>query len=211
MLDDGSLAAAGSVVVAAGPWTPALVDPGGRWRPIRPMWGVVVELELGDDAPSHVLEAGVVDVDGAELPTSGFSLVTAGGRSSLGSTYLPEAPDPAAWEPRLRAQGARFVPAIAAAPTTGLRACARPVSLDGRPLAGPVPGVAGLFVAAGHGPWGLSTGPATAAHVAALVAGEADPRSPLVARATAADRFGRAARLGLSPGRPCTRRRAPGP
>jgi glycine/D-amino acid oxidase-like deaminating enzyme len=190
LLDDGSVATAGTVVVAAGPWTPAVIDPGGSWRPIRPMWGVVVELALGDRAPSHVLEAGVVDVHGAELPESGFSLVTAGGRSSMGSTYLAEPPNPAAWEPRLRAQGARYVPAITGAPTTGLRACARPVSLDGRPLAGPVPGVTGLFVAAGHGPWGLSTGPATAAHVAALVAGEADPRPPMVAAATAADRFG---------------------
>jgi glycine/D-amino acid oxidase-like deaminating enzyme len=50
--------------------------------------------------------------------------------------------------------------------------------------------VDGLFVAAGHGPWGLSTGPATAAHVAALVAGEPDPRDPLTAAGTASDRFG---------------------
>jgi glycine/D-amino acid oxidase-like deaminating enzyme len=72
----------------------------------------------------------------------------------------------------------------------GLRACARPLALDGRPLVGPVPGADGLFVAAGHGPWGISTGPASAAHVAALVLGEPDPREPDVRAATDAARFG---------------------
>jgi glycine/D-amino acid oxidase-like deaminating enzyme len=71
-----------------------------------------------------------------------------------------------------------------------VRACARPLALDGRPLVGPVPGVEGLFVAAGHGPWGISTGPASAAHVAALVLGESAPRSASVAAATDAARFG---------------------
>ena len=48
----------------------------------------------------------------------------------------------------------------------------------------------GLFMAAGHGPWGISTGPASAAHVAALVLGEPDPREPGVRAATDAARFG---------------------
>ena len=191
-LEDGSTVPAGAVVVAAGPWTAALIDPSGTWRPIAPRWGVVVELELGDAAPTHILEAGAVDDDGLGLPEVGFSLVTAAGRSSLGTTYLREEPDPRGWEPRLREQGARYVPAMAASPTLGLRACARPVAADGRPLAGHVPGFDGLYVAAGHGPWGLSTGPATAAHVAALVAGEPDPRSSLVAAGTASERFGAA-------------------
>jgi glycine/D-amino acid oxidase-like deaminating enzyme len=33
---------------------------------------------------------------------------------------------------------------------------------SGRPFIGPVAGVAGLFVCAGHGPWGISTGPGSA-------------------------------------------------
>ena len=45
-------------------------------------------------------------------------------------------------------------------------------------------------MAAGHGPWGISTGPASAAHVAALVLGEPDPREPRVRAATDAARFG---------------------
>jgi glycine/D-amino acid oxidase-like deaminating enzyme len=196
---DGAIIRPGAVVVAAGPWTPDVVDPTGAWRPIVPFWGVLVELALAA-APRHVLEEADVetaihpdgDLAGDAGGASGFSLVPAGGgRSSLGSTFLPSEPDPEAWEPRLRARGATYLAAIADARRTGLRACARPLALDGRPLVGAVPGVPGLYVAAGHGPWGISTGPASAAHVAALVLGEPDPRSPEVAAGTAAGRFGR--------------------
>ncbi len=193
----GTVEPAAVVVVTAGPWSPALVDDTGAWRPIRSLWGVIVELELGDAAPRHVLEEAEVEAaiapDAAarrEEGSVGFSLVTAAGRSSLGSTFLPVEPDPRAYEARLRARGIRYLPAIAAAPTRGLRACARPVSLDGRPLVGAVPGTDGLFIAAGHGPWGISTGPASALHVAALALGEPDPRDPAVRAATDASRFG---------------------
>ena len=49
--------------------------------------------------------------------------------------------------------------------------CARPLSLDGRPLVGRVPGTEGLWVAAGHGPWGISTGPASGRLLADLLDG----------------------------------------
>ena len=183
---DGRMVAAGSVVVAAGPWTPEVIDPSGRWRPIRPFWGVVVELEL-DEPPRHVLEGAGIDAaidparaigedDGDEDDGAvDFSLVTFSGRSSLGSTFLPFEPDPTAYVERLRAIGARYLPAIADTPTLGLRACARPLAFDGRPLVGAVPGVERLFVAAGHGPWGLSTGAASGRHIACDVLGTRDP------------------------------------
>ena len=101
----------------------------------------------------------------------GFSLVTADGLSALGSTFLPEAPEPSAVVGRLRSRGARYVPAIAAAPVVGTRTCARPVSPDGRPLIGRIPGVRNAYVAAGHGPWGISTGPGSARLIADLVLG----------------------------------------
>ncbi|HEY6570452.1 MAG TPA: FAD-dependent oxidoreductase [Candidatus Limnocylindrales bacterium] len=189
--------AAGYVVVTAGPWSPGVIDPTGAWRPILPFWGVIVELELASP-PRHVLEE--ADIDAAIEPdgglandaggATGFSFVTVAGRSSLGSTFLPFEPDPPAYEPRLREGGARYLPAIAGSTTRGLRACARPLALDGRPLVGAVPGIDGLFVAAGHGPWGISTGPASARHVAALLLGEPDPRTPGVAAGTDAARFG---------------------
>ena len=88
---------------------------------------------------------------------------------------MPERPDPERVAPLLRERGARFVPALARIPSGPVRACARPLSADGRPLLGRVPGHERVFVAAGHGPWGISLGPASARLVADLVLGRAEP------------------------------------
>jgi glycine/D-amino acid oxidase-like deaminating enzyme len=175
VLDDGRRIDAAAVVVAAGPWTPALIDPTGRWRPIRPLWGVVATIEL-ERPPHHVLEEAESGIEpGAEIVTDdpglAFSLITADGASSLGSAFLDDEPEAAALVPALIARGARFVPEIGQAPTRGFRQCARPLSADGRPLIGRVPWVEGLWVGAGHGPWGISTGPASGRLLADLVGG----------------------------------------
>jgi glycine/D-amino acid oxidase-like deaminating enzyme len=174
---DGSTLPAGDVLVAAGPWTPSIVDPTGGWRPIVRRWGVVVPVGL-EDPPRHVLEEAEISIEpGAGEAASdaeaghAFSLVTADGSSSLGSTFLAQEPDPVATVPSLARRGARFVPAIADARLGPPRRCARPLSLDGRPLIGRVPGVDRLWIAAGHGPWGISTGPASGRLVADLIDG----------------------------------------
>ena len=179
---------AGLVLVAAGPWSPEVIDPSGRWRPIRPQWGVVVEVALAEP-PRKVLEQAGIDeaIEPGGLDTElDFSLVSAAGTSSLGSTFLAAEPDVAAWVPRLIEHGARFVPAIAGAVVGRVRACGRPLSFDGRPLVGRVPGTDGLWIAAGHGPWGISTGPASARQVADAILG--DPAA--LPDATDAGRFG---------------------
>lgn len=196
VLVDGRRIAAGAVVAAAGPGTPALVDPTGRWRPIRPLWGVVVEADL-PVTPVHVLEeAGIeaaigVPADGGAVagpmphagapthaPDADFSIVPQPVTSAVGSTFLEAEPDPAAWVERLLTGAARFVPSIADAPIRGTRACARPQSADGLPLVGPVPGRRDLYVCSGHGPWGISTGPASARLVADLLLGRAPAIPP---------------------------------
>jgi glycine/D-amino acid oxidase-like deaminating enzyme len=189
---DGRLEGAGAVVVAAGPWTPELVDPTGAWRPIRPSWGVVASVAL-DGPPRHGLEAIDITIEPGHEEEAGsraaddtveFSLVPAAGSSALGSTFLPDEPDPAIWVDALRRVGARYVPRVADAPLVGLRCCARPVSLDGRPLIGPAPWVDGLWIAAGHGPWGISTGPGSARLIARAILGDgaADIPADLAAR-----------------------------
>ncbi len=186
VLVDGRLLPAGAVLAAAGPWTPVLLDPTGRWTPIRPRWGVVVEAEL-DHPPAHVMEeAGIEAVldtmpaGVAEMSDSvEFSLVPLPGASAVGSTFLPAEPDPATWMESILVRASSFVPGVADAPIRGVRACARPQSTDGRPLVGAVPGRRNLFVCAGHGPWGISTGPASARMVADLILGGA-PAIPAV-------------------------------
>ena len=175
---DGRVEPAGIVVVAAGPWTPELVDPTGAWRPIRPSWGVIANVAL-DVAPRHGLEAIDITIEPGDEPATRtaddaveFSLVPAAGSSALGSTFLPDEPDPAAWVDALRRVGARYVPRVAGARVVAVRCCARPVSRDGRPLVGRVPWTDDLWVLAGHGPWGISTGPGSARLVARAIHGD---------------------------------------
>jgi len=184
VLDDGTPITAGAVLVAAGPWSPALVDPSGGWRPIRSTYGVTIQLRIAGGGPRHIVEEGVEsdsvnrvrdatersakpDVD--EDPFSLFSIASAGGVSTVGSTFFPEEPDPARIGSLLLRRAATFVPSVIEAELVGRRMCARPQSVDGRPFIGAVDGTAGLFVCAGHGPWGISTGPASAALAARAV------------------------------------------
>lgn len=193
-LGSGRTVVADTVVVAAGPWTPAIVDPSGGWQPIRPRWGVVVSVTLATP-PRHVLEEAEIEIEppGAAVEAPGgraFSLVTADGVSSLGSTFLDHEPDPPALVGDLVNRGAVFVPAIAGVATGAVRACARPLSADGRPLVGQIPWIDGLWIVAGHGPWGISTGPASGRLVADLITGV------VAAPPAALD----PARFGVSPG-----------
>jgi glycine/D-amino acid oxidase-like deaminating enzyme len=194
---------AGAVVVAAGPWAPAIVDPTHAWWPIRPSWGVVASLAIAG-APRHGLEAIDITIEPSDgdLPDGHaaavdrpavdaaveFSLVPAVGTSALGSTFLPDEPDPRAWLDALRRVGSRYVPSVADAALVGLRSCARPVSRDGRPLVGAAPWVADLWIVAGHGPWGISTGPGSARLVADAILGRG--AQDAIPAALAVGRFG---------------------
>ena len=185
-LDDGERIAADAVLLAAGPWTPELAGGEGTWRPIVRTWGVTVQVELGDAAPRHVVEQDEVDAvnrparaaeraaaaDSEVEPESLFSIASAGGISTLGSTFLPAEPDPASLVDLLLRRGAAYLPALAGAPVVEVRRCARPQSADGRPFIGRLPWADGLVLCAGHGPWGISTGPGSAAMaVEALLTG----------------------------------------
>jgi glycine/D-amino acid oxidase-like deaminating enzyme len=189
-LTDGTNVASDAVLIAAGPWSPPLVDPIGDWAPIRRTWGVTVQLDLGAAAPSHVVEEDEVDAvnrpvvaaarataAGPEAdPPSLFSIASAAGISTLGSTFLPAERDPAPIARLLIDRGATYLPAIGTAPVIEIRTCARPQSADGRPFIGPVREVEGMFVCAGNGPWGISTGPGSAAvAVAAILDGTPPP------------------------------------
>ncbi len=155
---------------------------------MRTTWGVTLQLRL-PDAPRHVVEEDEVDAvnrpaaataraaasDAADDPPSLFSLASAAGVSSLGSTFMPDEPDVARVAALLLWRAEAFVAGISSAEVLERRICARPQSVDGRPFIGSVAGQEGLFVCAGHGPWGISTGPASARLVAELILGTGGP------------------------------------
>ena len=70
---------------------------------------------------------------------------------------------------RLEALCRTISPALAAAPIVARQACFRPVTEDGLPLMGRVPGVDGAYVATGHSVWGMLNAPATGEAMAELI------------------------------------------
>jgi glycine/D-amino acid oxidase-like deaminating enzyme len=182
---DGRVVPTDAVVVAAGPWTPAALG-SATWRPVGPLWGVVAQVRLAEPPRHSIEQAGVEALTSPGAPDSLFSIVTAGGASAVGSTFTPDEPDAAALAPVLLERGARFVPALAGARIEHVRACARPLSVDGRPLLGPVPGLDGVHLITGHGPWGISLGPGSAQAVVRGVLGDGAAIAPELAAA----RFG---------------------
>jgi len=163
-LGNGDLVTSGQVLIAAGPWTPALI-PGWSQDPfISSLWGVVVSTSL-PGRPTHVLEE--LGIDSQDFRDGRmFSLVSVGENTSVGSTFLNYEPDPARLAPEILGRARSFVPGLANGPIESVRACARPITRDGRPVIGALPEMDGLFVCAGHGPWGISTGPASSRLVA---------------------------------------------
>jgi glycine/D-amino acid oxidase-like deaminating enzyme len=70
---------------------------------------------------------------------------------------------------RLEALCRNISPALAAAPIKAWQACFRPVTEDGLPFIGAVPGVDGAYVATGHSVWGMLNAPATGEAMSELI------------------------------------------
>jgi glycine/D-amino acid oxidase-like deaminating enzyme len=60
-------------------------------------------------------------------------------------------------------------PVLGRARILARQACYRPVTRDGLPLIGRVPGIAGAYVATGHSVWGILNAPATGEAMAELI------------------------------------------
>jgi glycine/D-amino acid oxidase-like deaminating enzyme len=170
---------ADAVVICAGSATTAVLH--GLVRPdlIKPLWGVIVAVEL-PQRPSHPLIEGplaAANGGGSVELDAPFTLLDSPSWLAVGSTMLEgEEPDTEPWVPRLLERGREFVPSIAQAQIKDVMACARPRAFDNRPILGRVPGQDRLWIAAGHGGRGMSTGAASARLVAqAILAGDDTP------------------------------------
>jgi len=78
------------------------------------------------------------------------------------------APDPGAIA-RLEAMCAELSAVLGQARIIARQACYRPVTRDGLPLIGRVPGVSGAYIATGHSVWGILNAPATGEAMAELI------------------------------------------
>lgn len=159
---------AGAVVLCPGVWTSPLCDGVAGWTlPVEPVRGQSLALDAPASAPREIWVTDAVYlvrkrdgslVVGATEEHAGFDAeVTAEGVARLLRGAL------AAW------------PALGGCAFRGAWAGLRPATPDRLPAVGPVPGIAGLFVAAGHFRNGVLLSPVTGELVADAVTGRALP------------------------------------
>jgi glycine/D-amino acid oxidase-like deaminating enzyme len=200
--DDGLLEA-DVVVVAAGPWSSALVRPLGIPLPIAGARGWLVHAAPERPLIRHWIQSGARRLLKGQVPAiavePGPLLVSMrdfgdGLQTREISPMIQPAPDGTilagtSREPSFSAdtydlevprtvatEAARLLPALADAPIIATWSGVRPVSPDERPLIGWLR--EGLFVASGHGSEGVIVGAGSAELAAAMVLGETPPVDP---------------------------------
>lgn len=151
------------VVVLAGGWGNAALQPGLMLSPVR-----------GQADWVEGVSAGPVAWGGYAVPTEGgllFGATHDRGETSVAVTAEASARNLATVAARLPELAAR----IAAAGPSKARAAIRATTPDRLPLAGAAPDAPGLFVLGGLGSRGFCVAPLLAEHVAALVVGASSP------------------------------------
>src|SRR4051794_13052028 len=160
-----------AVILAAGGWSGALAEAAGVELPLHRQRGQIVHLGL----PGVATRAWPIILGFF----SHYLITFPDNRVVAGATHEDEAGDDA----RVTAHGVREVlndalrlaPGLADAVLLEARAGFRPCLPDDLPAIGAAPGTSNLFVATGHGSYGLQLGPHSGAVAADLAAGTAAP------------------------------------
>lgn len=169
---DGETLAADAVVLAMGPWTGRVK--GLALPRVQGLKGYSVTLAAAD-VPAHALFMDYRLADGRALepeiiPRPDGTVYVCG---MADRQPLPESAEGVEVSDAgcavLAGAAARVSAVLAAAPIERRQACYRPIADDGIPLIGRVPGVAGVYIATGHGPWGMLNAPGTGLALAELI------------------------------------------
>jgi len=165
-LAGGEIVEGDAVVIAMGPWSILAA----RWLPLPAVLGYKghsLVFETGGIIPAEALFLEYREANGEILTPELFPRADGTTWVCAISTIGPLPLDPndvAADEgahARLEALCRNISPALAAAPIKARQACFRPVTEDGLPVIGAVPGIGGAYVATGHSVWGMLNAPAT--------------------------------------------------
>ncbi|HKU06652.1 MAG TPA: FAD-binding oxidoreductase [Bradyrhizobium sp.] len=178
---DGSIIEADAVVIAMGPWSVLAT----QWIALPAVYGLQspsLVYDTGTDVPAEALFLEYQDDSGEAVSIELFPRGDGTTHITAFSDQIPLPIDPAAVTPdpraivRLQAIAARLSPAFRTERITARQSCFRPVTQDGLPLIGKVPGAAGAYVATGHSVWGILNAPATGEALAELI-GDGNARS----------------------------------
>ena len=172
---DGGVIEADAVVVAMGPWSVIAA----KWMSLPAVFGQrspSLVYDTGTNVPADALFLDYHEESGAVVTVEVFPRANG---STLVTAFSDQAPlpfDPAAVvsEPgeidRLQAICERLSPKFHAEKIIARQACFRPVTQDGLPLIGKVPGIEAAYVATGHNVWGILNALATGEALAELIA-----------------------------------------
>jgi glycine/D-amino acid oxidase-like deaminating enzyme len=171
---DGDMIAGDAVVIAMGPWSILAA----RWLPLPAVFGLKghsLVFDTGTQVPPEALFLDYREDTGAAHAPEVFPRADGTTYVCAISSESPVPLDPAAVVPdpgaseRLEAMCARLSPVLARSAILARQACFRPVTRDGLPLIGRLPGLADAYVATGHSVWGILNAPATGEAVAELI------------------------------------------
>ena len=171
---DGAAVEGNAVVIAMGPWSALAAE----WLPLPGVYGLKghsLVFETGDKVSADALFLDYEAPDGQAYTPEVFPrrdgttyVCGVSSQTPLPADPAEVAPDPGAIE-RLQGMCGRLSPVLGEARILARQACFRPVTRDGLPLIGPVPGVEGAYVATGHSVWGILNAPATGEAMADLI------------------------------------------
>lgn len=180
---DGRPLDADAVVVAAGAWTNALIEPLGVRLPVEPQRGQIVHVRIvGADTTRW---PSVIPQTSHYLVSFDDSRVVVGATREAGSGF--DARVTAAGQQEVLDNALDVAPGLADATVLETRVGLRPMA--DTPQIGELPGVPGLFVSTGFGAGGLTIGPVSGEIVADLMMGD-DPEIDVSAFAPVVESVG---------------------
>jgi D-amino-acid dehydrogenase len=168
VVGDGGVVEADAVILAAGAWTADALAAIGLRASVTPQRGQIVHLQLpgADTSRWPVVQP---HSSSHYMLTFDDSRVVVGATRETGSGFDHRVT--AAGLAEVLNEALSVAPGLARATHLETRIGFRPMGPDVRPLLGPVPGIAGLIVATGLGPTGLTMGPWTGRLAALLATG----------------------------------------
>ncbi|MGB1778577.1 MAG: NAD(P)/FAD-dependent oxidoreductase [Longimicrobiales bacterium] len=172
-LRSGETVGGDAVVLATGPYSRQLARPFGVRVPVQPGKGYHRDVDIGPNGAPPLRIACVLAEHSVFCTPMDSAIRFAGTMEFSGENDVMR---PERLRQLTHAARAAFPDMGTARPRSewcGLR----PMSMDGLPIVGPVPGVEGLVLATGHGMLGLTLGPITGEIVASQVLGGSDSRA----------------------------------
>lgn len=174
VLVDGEEVPADAVVIAMGPWSGQAT----AWLPVPPISGQRAHSAIfrpKEPVSAHCLFTSFTTANGKhkepEIYPRPDGTVYVCGESD--SVPVPPSPAEVSVKPEyisnLQSIAGSFASCLADAELEASQSCYLPLSPDGPPVIGAVPGVKGAYIASGHSCWGILNGPATGLAMAELI------------------------------------------